>query len=208
MSSEAMRSFEWGIDGSRKTSLRLLLLLSVYLGKAGGLFDDIISWNISHYYKIRNVPGKVLMLDFPGTWHRELDLAGKTWFPHSVGTDQLDLEDTKMELTTLLTSNTLVQMEMMSLMMYQEQLLMLPYYYHLIQQQETFRPAVSPEQPDSRSQDESPSQLEPLDLRLSKQQRTNSQTENKTTRPHCVCPLCRKEFSRPWLLKGKGQHQL
>ena len=43
MSSEAMRSFEWGIDGSRKTSLRLLLLLSVYLGKAGGLFDEIIS---------------------------------------------------------------------------------------------------------------------------------------------------------------------
>ena len=106
-----------------------------------------------------------------------------------------------MELMSLIATNALAEMELMSLI-YQEQLLMLPYYYpqlpSLFQHQQqmptlNFSPNL-----------ESSSQSKPLDLSLYRQQ--SSKTESKTRR-ECECPVCGRSFSRPWLLKGKGHHQ-
>ena len=122
--------------------------------------------------------------------------------------------DSLMELMSLLNTNLLTEMELVSLM-YQEQLMMLPYYQQyqhyqlssLMQQQEkkyllsSLTP--SPRQTLSESsEEESSSQAEPLDLSLPGKPRA------RTRSPPCHCPLCGKQFSRPWLLKGKPGIQL
>ena len=121
--------------------------------------------------------------------------------------------DSLMELMSLLNTNLLTEMELVSLM-YQEQLMMLPYYQQyqhyqlssLMQQQEKYLLSSltpSPRQTLSESsEEESSSQAEPLDLSLPGKPRA------RTRSPPCHCPLCGKQFSRPWLLKGKPGIQL
>ena len=117
-------------------------------------------------------------------------------------------EDPSMELMSFLNpTNVLAEMELLSLLMYQEQLLLMS---SLEQQQRenyifsslTHRQAVAPHpQSPLPSEEESCSQSEPLDLSLSaslyKQPRSRARSQA------CECPLCGKQFSRPWLLKGK-----
>ena len=120
-----------------------------------------------------------------------------------------------MELMSLMkTTNVLAEMELMSLM-YQEQLMLLPYYYQqsqlssLLQQQENYilssltpRQTLteSPPPPPLSSEEESFSQSEPLDLSLPP---SLPERRGRARSPDCKCPLCGKQFSRPWLLKGK-----
>ena len=125
-------------------------------------------------------------------------------------------QDPRMELMSLLNpTNVLAEMELMSLLMYQEQLMLAPYYQSqlasLLQQQEnyilsslTHRQTMT--EPPTPPEEESSTQSEPLDLSLSpplQQKRSGAETRTKALSQHCGCPLCGKQFSRPWLLKGK-----
>ena len=117
-------------------------------------------------------------------------------------------EDPSMELMSFLNpTNVLAEMELLSLLMYQEQLLLMS---SLEQQQRenyifsslTHRQAVAPHPQSSQpSEEESCSQSEPLDLSLPSS--LSNQQRSRARSPACECPLCGKQFSRPWLLKGK-----
>ena len=129
-------------------------------------------------------------------------------------------EDSIMELMSLLnTKNLLAEMELMELMLYQEQLMLLPYYYQqsqlssLLHHQENYIfSSLSPRQtmpesppaPALSSEEESFSQSEPLDLSLP----PSLPEKSRSRSPACPCPLCGKQFSRPWLLKGKLEIKL
>ena len=120
-----------------------------------------------------------------------------------------------MELMSFLKStNVQAEMELMWLMMYQEQLMLLPYYYQqqsqlssLLQHQENYISSsltpmqAIPESPPPLSyiDEESVGQSEPLDLSLP----PGLPERSRARSPHCKCPICGKQFSRPWLLKGK-----
>ena len=129
-------------------------------------------------------------------------------------------KDPIMELMSLLnTKNVLAEMELMSLL-YQEQLMLLPYYYQqsqlssLLQQENYIFSSLSPRQtmpapappPALSSEEESVGQSEPLDLSLPPSLPEKSRSRRRSA--PCQCPLCGKQFSRPWLLKGKLERKL
>ena len=117
-------------------------------------------------------------------------------------------EDPSMELMSLLSpTNVLAEMELLTLLMYQEQLLLMSgleqqqrenYFFSTLAHRQAVAPHPQSYQP---SEEESCSQSEPLDLSLPGS--LYNQQRSRARSPACECPLCGKQFSRPWLLKGK-----